>query len=172
MGEAWASYSARVGRPASLSARNALGTNLNPDPLRQQAALAEASARSKAFAVNDAYWQERSALPRLPGATAPVMYTTDLYDIVQPFGVGVTGDDAAECAAAVDAGAETGDLTNPVTAVRGGGQPDTLARRGGFEVEQVAAGFLNNPLSGIGPHTEIPQVHSLHDCPGVRKRRG
>jgi putative CocE/NonD family hydrolase len=35
--------------------------------------------------VNGPWWRERSALPALGGVSIPVMYTTDLYDIVQPF---------------------------------------------------------------------------------------
>jgi hypothetical protein len=70
---------------AGLSARNALGTASNPDPLSQQAALAEASAMAKADDVIDDYWRQRSALSLLPHTHIPVLYTTDNYDIVQPF---------------------------------------------------------------------------------------
>ena len=54
----------------------------SPDKL---AAIAEASARTKAQGTNDAWWQERSALESLSRSRVPVMLTTDLYDIVQPF---------------------------------------------------------------------------------------
>jgi uncharacterized protein len=70
---------------AGLSARNALGTGGNPDPLSQQAALAEASGTAKADDVIDDYWRQRSALGLLAHTHVPVLYTTDNYDIVQPF---------------------------------------------------------------------------------------
>jgi predicted acyl esterase len=49
------------------------------------AAFAQMLAQSKSDAVDDDFWQRRSALSYLPQVRIPVMYTTDLYDIVQPF---------------------------------------------------------------------------------------
>lgn len=74
-----------AGYLGGLDARNRLGTNRNPDPAQQLAALTQASARTTANPVNDGWWQERSSLESLRDVSIPVMYTTDLYDIVQPF---------------------------------------------------------------------------------------
>ena len=52
---------------------------------QQVTAIAEMSARTKAFGVVDDWWRERSSLEALRHARVPVMLTTDLYDIVQPF---------------------------------------------------------------------------------------
>jgi putative CocE/NonD family hydrolase len=68
-----------------LPKRIQLGTDANPDPASQQAALAGALTQAKADTVNDAWWQQRSALAGLRDVKIPVMYTTDLYDIVQPY---------------------------------------------------------------------------------------
>jgi putative CocE/NonD family hydrolase len=68
-----------------LQTRLALGTASNPSPAVQQAAFAQDLAMSKSDAVDDPWWQQRSALQQLPGVRIPVMYTTDLYDIVQPY---------------------------------------------------------------------------------------
>jgi predicted acyl esterase len=54
------------------------------DPV-QAAALAQAAAETKTSDVLDDSWAARSALGVLPAARVPVLYTTDLYDIVSPF---------------------------------------------------------------------------------------
>jgi putative CocE/NonD family hydrolase len=71
--------------PSIVGARSRLGTDMNPPAPEQQAAFGQALAQTKSDAVDDAWWQQRSALDDLPNARVPVMYTTDLYDIVQPF---------------------------------------------------------------------------------------
>jgi putative CocE/NonD family hydrolase len=71
--------------PNIVSARSRLGTDANPTAPEQEAGFGQALAQTKSDAVNDAWWQQRSALNELPHAAVPVMYTTDLYDIVQPF---------------------------------------------------------------------------------------
>jgi hypothetical protein len=71
--------------PGMVSARQRLGTGANPGPAQQEGAFAGALAQVKADAIDDGWWQQRSALGGLPATAVPVMYTTDLYDIVQPF---------------------------------------------------------------------------------------
>jgi uncharacterized protein len=73
------------GFAAGLDARNRLGLNLNPAPPEQVAAIADMGAQVKAHATDDAFWKERSALENLKSVRVPVMLTSDLYDIVQPF---------------------------------------------------------------------------------------
>lgn len=68
-----------------LQTRMALGTASNPNPLEQQAAIARDAAMTKSDAINDPWWQLRSGLGQLSEVRIPVMYTTDLYDIVQPY---------------------------------------------------------------------------------------
>jgi putative CocE/NonD family hydrolase len=68
-----------------LQTRIALGTASNPNPAVQQAAFAQDLAMSKSDAIDDPWWQQRSALTGLPAVRIPVMYTSDLYDIVQPY---------------------------------------------------------------------------------------
>ena len=70
---------------SGFGARNSLGLASNPDPASQLAAIAQTSATSKTDDVVDDWWRERSALDKLPATRIPVLYTTDLYDIVQPF---------------------------------------------------------------------------------------
>lgn len=80
-------YMARTeaGYAFGLPQRLAHGTALNPDPVTQQLALADATLRTKTERVNTAWWQDRSALETLEDVTAPVLYTSDAYDIVSPF---------------------------------------------------------------------------------------
>jgi predicted acyl esterase len=54
------------------------------DP-QQLAALTTASADVLEHPVYDDFWKARSALGTLPKVRKPVMYTTDLYDIVAPW---------------------------------------------------------------------------------------
>jgi putative CocE/NonD family hydrolase len=68
-----------------LQTRTALGTESNPIPALQQAAFAQDLAMTKSDAIDDPWWQQRSALEQLPKVRIPVLYTTDLYDIVQPY---------------------------------------------------------------------------------------
>jgi hypothetical protein len=68
-----------------LATRIQLGTASNPIPVIQQAALAQDVTMTKSDAIDDAWWQQRSALAQLPRVRIPVMYTTDGYDIVQPY---------------------------------------------------------------------------------------
>ncbi|HEX7134233.1 MAG TPA: CocE/NonD family hydrolase [Iamia sp.] len=80
-------YMARTeaGYAFGLPQRLAHGMALNPDPVSQQLALADAVLRTKTEARNTAWWQERSALDSLEDVTAPVLYTSDAYDIVSPY---------------------------------------------------------------------------------------
>jgi predicted acyl esterase len=80
-------YMARTeaGYAFGLPQRLAHGMTLNPDPVSQQLALADAVLRTKSEARNTAWWQERSALDALEDVTAPVLYTSDAYDIVSPY---------------------------------------------------------------------------------------
>jgi uncharacterized protein len=71
--------------PNIFGARMRLGTNANPSPLEQEAAFGQLLAQVKADGVDDAWWRERSALDGLARVKIPVLYTTDLYDIVQPY---------------------------------------------------------------------------------------
>jgi predicted acyl esterase len=84
-----------------------LGAHSN-DP-QQLAALTTASADVLNHPVFDDFWRARSALATLPKVRKPVMYTTDLYDIVAPwdalrltpgarldFGMGHTSPDVAK----------------------------------------------------------------------------
>lgn len=73
------------GFAAGLDARNRLGLNLNPTPPQQLAAISQLGAEVKAHASDDAFWKDRSALDSLKNVRIPVMLTSDLYDIVQPF---------------------------------------------------------------------------------------
>jgi putative CocE/NonD family hydrolase len=68
-----------------LPTRAQLGTDSNPNPILQQAAITQDLAMTKSDTIDDGWWQQRSALLGLPKVTIPVMYTTDLYDIVQPY---------------------------------------------------------------------------------------
>lgn len=68
-----------------LPQRLAHGLALNPDPITQQAAIAAAALRTKTELRNTAWWQQRSALSSLADVTAPVLYTSDPYDIVTPY---------------------------------------------------------------------------------------
>lgn len=74
-----------AGYLGGLRARTALGTMANPAPARQVAAITGALAHTKTEGANTAWWRERSSLDALGGTSTPVMYTTDPYDIVQPF---------------------------------------------------------------------------------------
>ncbi len=80
-------YLARTeaGYAFGLPQRLAHGTALNPDPVSQQLALTEAALRTKTETRNTAWWQQRSALDSLSSVTAPVLYTSDAYDIVSPY---------------------------------------------------------------------------------------
>jgi putative CocE/NonD family hydrolase len=68
-----------------LRDRARLGTDGNPSPPAQEAAIGQLLAKTKSDAVDDSWWQQRSALLGLRAVHIPVMYTTDLYDIVQPY---------------------------------------------------------------------------------------
>ena len=68
-----------------LQTRMGEGTGSNPNPLLQQAAFTQDLAMTKSDAIDDPWWQQRSALEQLPKVRIPVMYTSDLYDIVQPY---------------------------------------------------------------------------------------
>jgi hypothetical protein len=68
-----------------LADRIELGTESDPNPPLQEAAMAQDEAITKTDAIDNAWWQQRSALVGLPQVRIPVMYTTDLYDIVQPY---------------------------------------------------------------------------------------
>ena len=61
------------------------GTGSDPNPLLQQAAFAQDEAVTKTDDFEDGWWQQRSALSLLPKVRIPVLYTSDLYDIVQPW---------------------------------------------------------------------------------------
>jgi hypothetical protein len=61
------------------------GTGSNPNPLLQQSAFAQQEAITKSDSIEDGWWQQRSALAELNEVRIPVMYTSDLYDIVQPY---------------------------------------------------------------------------------------
>jgi putative CocE/NonD family hydrolase len=74
-----------LGWLAGRDGRGRNGTGSNPDGAQQLAAIASMSAQAKADGVDDAFWQDRSALGEVPKASVPVLYTTDLYDIVQPY---------------------------------------------------------------------------------------
>jgi predicted acyl esterase len=74
-----------AGYLAGVGARDNLGTNVNPAPPLQLAALGRAAALALADGVDDGYWKQRSALAELPKVSIPVMYTSDLYDIVGPY---------------------------------------------------------------------------------------
>lgn len=73
------------GYNAGRDARQRLGTGANPDAPQQLAAIASTSLMTKTDDVDDGWWQQRSALASLPRVRVPVLYTTDNYDIVQPF---------------------------------------------------------------------------------------
>jgi hypothetical protein len=68
-----------------LQTRMQEGTGSDPNPLLQEAAFAQLEATTKTDALEDVWWQQRSALAGLPKVKIPVLYTTDLYDIVQPY---------------------------------------------------------------------------------------
>jgi uncharacterized protein len=70
---------------AGLDARDRLGLNLNPAPPQQLAAISQLGADVKTHATDDDFWKQRSALAKLEQVHIPVMLTSDLYDIVQPF---------------------------------------------------------------------------------------
>lgn len=74
-----------AGYAFGLPQRLAHGTALNPDPVSQQLALTEALLRTKTETRNTSWWQQRSALDALEGVTAPVLYTSDAYDIVSSY---------------------------------------------------------------------------------------
>lgn len=80
-------YMARTeaGYAFGLPQRLAHGTTLNPDPVSQQLALADAVLKTKTETRNTSFWQQRSALDSLEDVTAPVLYTSDAYDIVSPY---------------------------------------------------------------------------------------
>lgn len=73
------------GYAGGLGARLANGTDSNPVSPLQVAAFGQAVADSLTHSTFDAFWKQRSALPKLAKVRIPVMYTTDLYDIVQPW---------------------------------------------------------------------------------------
>jgi putative CocE/NonD family hydrolase len=68
-----------------LPTRAQLGTDSNPNPILQETAIAQQETMTKTDAIDDPWWQQRSALYALPKIKIPVMYTSDLYDIVQPY---------------------------------------------------------------------------------------
>jgi predicted acyl esterase len=74
-----------AGYAFGLPQRLAHGLALNPDPASQQLALTAAALRTKTETRNTTWWQERSALTALESVTAPVLYTSDAYDIVTPY---------------------------------------------------------------------------------------
>lgn len=74
-----------LGYAGSLGDRIGIGALLAPDPLSQLSALLGGVLRPKLDSAYSSYWAERSSLPKLPHARVPVLYTADLYDIVQPF---------------------------------------------------------------------------------------
>jgi len=77
--------STAAGYTAGLPARLRLGTANNPDPVTQLAGLADLSTTARNDTVDNAWWQQRSALDDLRDVHVPVLFTTDLYDIVAPF---------------------------------------------------------------------------------------
>ena len=70
---------------AGRDSRSSLGTGNNPDAAQQLGAIASMSAQAKADGIDDPFWKDRSALGEVGKATVPVLYTTDLYDIVGPY---------------------------------------------------------------------------------------
>ena len=108
------------------------------------AALGEMSARTKAQGTNDAWWQERSALEALSQARVPVMLTTDLYDIVQPF-------DALQLLPDVRFNFGMGHLT-----------ADTIAAGG-----DRYAGLVRTPVDRFVAHHGLGEDNGAEDDPRV-----
>jgi len=151
--------STRAGYAAGLRARTALGLMGNPDPVQQQAALAAMDALTKAIDTNDAWWQERSALERLPETRIPVLYTTDLFDIVQPYDALQRTPDAAFNLGMghLSAGASGSDRYRSL--VRS--QVDAFVRRHGLGERDLDPGPRVKLVTGVGGYASLRQGRLL-----------
>ena len=75
-----------AGYATAFQDRRRIGTDANPTPAEHLAAFTQVSAEAKARSTYDEWWAQRSSLPYLDkGVDVPVVFTSDPYDIVQPW---------------------------------------------------------------------------------------